>query len=344
MAELVLYLLLILVASFVVWKGGSMLESASETLATHYQLPPVVQGSIITAIGSSFPELSTTIISTLLHGEFDLGVSAIVGSAIFNILVIPGLSSVIAGKMNTQWMFVVKDIQFYIISIMGLMLIFGLAVIYNPVAGSDLRGIITRELALIPIFLYVLYLVLQQEETRAYRRDANNDDHPRSNNIGKVWLRFGVSLILIVGSVEALVRAVLFLGEYFQTPSFVWGATVLAAATSVPDAIVSVKGAMNRNGVTSMANVIGSNIFDLLIAVPAGILIAGNSIINFSVASPLMLFLGLSTVLLIMLLLRSHSLNRSKGTVLLFTYLFFVIWVIMESNGMTSFIGTPASG
>ena len=344
MAELIFYLMLILAASFVVWKGGSMLESASETLATHYKLPPVVQGSIITAVGSSFPELSTTVISTLLHGEFDLGVSAIVGSAIFNILVIPGLSSVIAGKMHTQWMFVVKDIQFYIISVMGLMLVFGLGVIYHPVESNDLRGTITRELALLPIFLYVLYLVLQQEETRAYRREASTDDHPKSNNIGLVWLRFGVSLILIVGSVEALVRGVLFLGEYFATPNFVWGATVLAAATSVPDAIVSVKGAMHRNGITSLANVIGSNIFDLLVAVPAGILIAGNSVINFSVAAPLMLFLGLATILLIILLLRSHSLNRSKGIILLFSYLLFVIWIILESSGVTSLIGIPASG
>lgn len=343
MAELIFYLLVILVASLVVWKGGGMLESSSEILAVHYKLPPVVQGSIITAVGSSFPELSTTVISTLLHGEFNLGVSAIVGSAIFNILVIPGMSSVIAGRMNTKWMFVIKDIQFYIISVLGLMLVFSLGVIYYPIEGPDMRGLITRELAILPIILYVLYLILQQEETRAYRRDANDDDHPKSNNIGKVWLRFGISLILIVGSVEALVRGVLFLGEYFQTPNFVWGATVLAAATSVPDAIVSIKGAMNRNGITSLANVIGSNIFDLLIAVPAGILIAGNSIVNFSVASPLMVFLALATILLIVLLLRTHSLNRTKGIILLFAYLLFVTWVILESGGITSIIGIPST-
>ncbi|WP_202928117.1 hypothetical protein [Cyclobacterium salsum] len=51
--------------------------------------PPLVQGTLITAVGSSFPELSMTLVSTLIHGEFDLGVSAIVGSAIFNISLFP---------------------------------------------------------------------------------------------------------------------------------------------------------------------------------------------------------------------------------------------------------------
>jgi cation:H+ antiporter len=334
MGELLIYLVVIMLASIIVWKGGSMLESSAETLSIHYKLSPVVQGSIVTAVGSSFPELSTTVISTLLHGEFDLGVSAILGSAIFNILMIPGLSSLISGKLNTNWTFVVKDVQFYITSVIALLLIFALAVIYHPVEGSDIKGMITRQLAMVPVLLYLLYLFLQQQETLEYRRKAKDNEHPKSGNIKRVWLRFGVSLILIVVSVEALVRGTIFLGEYFNTPNFIWGATVLAAATSVPDAIVSVKEAMNQKGLTSLANVIGSNIFDLLIAVPAGILIAGTSMVNFSVAVPLMLFLSLVTVVLILMLLYQRSLSRLEGGVLVFLYAVFVAWIILESNGL----------
>jgi cation:H+ antiporter len=338
MGELLIYLVVIILASITVWKGGSMLESSAETLSIHYKLSPVVQGSIVTAVGSSFPELSTTVISTLLHGEFDLGVSAILGSAIFNILMIPGLSSLISGKLNTNWTFVVKDVQFYISSVIALLLIFALAVIYHPVEGSDYRGMVTRQLAIIPVFLYLLYLFLQQQETLDYQRKANDEEHPKSENIRRVWLRFGVSLILIVVSVEALVRGTIFLGVYFDTPNFIWGATVLAAATSVPDAIVSVKEAMNQKGLTSLANVIGSNIFDLLIAVPAGILIAGTSIVNFSVAVPLMLFLSIATIVLILLLLYKRALTRLGGVILVFMYVVFVIWVVLESNGFVGFL------
>lgn len=338
MGELLIYLVVIILASLVVWKGGGMLESSAEALSIHYKLSPVVQGSVITAIGSSFPELSTTVLSTLLHGEFDLGVSAILGSAIFNILMVPGLSSLVSGKLNTNWTFVVKDVQFYIISVIALLLIFALAVIYHPVEGSDYKGMITRQLALIPVFLYLLYLFLQQQETLEYRRKAKDKEHPKSGHIKRVWLRFGVSLILIVVSVEALVRGTIFLGEYFNTPNFIWGATVLAAATSVPDAIVSIKEAMNQKGLTSLANVIGSNIFDLLIAVPAGILIAGTSTVDFSVAAPLMFFLSSATLVLIFMLLHKRSLNQIKGIALILLYALFVVWIILESSGRMGII------
>ncbi len=337
MLELLFYLSVMLVASFVVWKGGSILESSAESLSRYYELSPIAHGSIVTAVGSSFPELSTTVLSTLIHGEFDLGVSAIVGSAIFNILVIPGLSAVMAKRIDSKWTFVVKDVQFYITSVVALLLVFALAVIYYPVEGSGYKGQVTREIALFPVLLYFLYLYLQQQETIIFRREKEEEEITEGV-IGREWLKFGFSLLLIVLSVEGLVRGAIFLGDYFNTPNFVWGALVLAAATSVPDAIVSVREAMHEKGITSLANVIGSNVFDLLIAVPAGVLIAGSSVVDFAVAVPLMIFLSLATILLIFLLLRKDRLSRGEGLLLLMTYTVFVVWVILESIGVSNWI------
>ena len=331
MGELLIYLLVIVVASVIVWRGGGMLESSAEALSRHYDLSPIVQGSVVTAVGSSFPELSTTIVSTLIHGEFDLGVSAIIGSAIFNILVIPGLSAIIAGSIESRWTFVVKDVQFYITSVVALMLVFALAVIYEPVEGHPFKGTVTREIAMIPVLLYLLYLYLQQQETMIFRRKKNGETEAREASIGKEWFRFGYSLVLIILSVEGLVRGAIFLGDYFETPNFLWGALMVAAATSVPDAIVSVKEAMNKKGLTSLANVIGSNVFDLLIAVPAGVLIAGSSVVDFAVAVPMMIFLSLATILLIFLLLRKDALSYREGWLLLIIYAVFVAWLILES-------------
>ena len=75
--------------------------------------------------------------------------------------------------------------------------------------------------------------------------------------------------------------ALFFFGEYFNTPSFIWGVTVVAAATSVPDAVVSIKVATRKNGMVSIGNVLGSNVFDLLVAIPAGIMIAGTANVDF---------------------------------------------------------------
>ncbi len=66
--QLILYICLIAISTAVVWKGSFMLETAAESLSKYYRLPPVVQGSVVVAIGSSFPELSSTVLATLVHG------------------------------------------------------------------------------------------------------------------------------------------------------------------------------------------------------------------------------------------------------------------------------------
>jgi cation:H+ antiporter len=336
--ELLFYLFVIIVCSWAVWRGGGMLESSAEKLSRYYKLPPIVQGSIITAVGSSFPELSTTILATLLHGEFELGVSAIVGSAIFNILVIPGLSAIIAGKLESDRILIYKDGQFYITSVIVLLLVFSLAVIYNPVEGGDAyEGTLTRSLALIPFLLYFLYLFLQQQETIYYNRNEDIADVSKEG-IPKQWLKLLFSLAIIVVTVEGLVQSAIFLGEFFGTPNFIWGITVLAAATSVPDAVVSIRVAKNNEGLISLANVLGSNIFDLLVCIPAGILIAGSAVVDFEIAVPMMLFLTLATILLFTFMRLQLQISVTEGWILLVVYLAFIIWMVLETIGVLSYV------
>ena len=145
-------------------------------------------------------------------------------------------------------------------------------------------------------------------------------------------------MVLIVGGVEGLVRAAIGFGEYFDTPSFLWGLTVIAAGTSLPDAYVSVKVARRNEGVVSLANVLGSNIFDLLVAVPVGILIAGSAPIDFKVAAPMMGFLTLATILLFTMMRTGLSLRKSECWSLLGLYAIFIIWMVLETLEITSVV------
>lgn len=314
----------------IVWFGSGLLESASTRLAAYYQLPEIVQGAMVIAIGSSFPELSTVVISSLVHGEFALGVAAIVGSALFNILVIPalaGLCSRHALRANRDLVY--KEAQFYMIAVAVLTLTFAFAAIYHPVqdGSGEIKGELTRSLALIPMALYALYVFVQYEDTRDFDSDAD----PTGVRAGHEWLRLAGSLLLIIVGVEGLIRAAISFGEIFETPSFLWGITVVAAGTSVPDAFVSVRAARANHAVASIANVLGSNVFDLLICIPAGILIAGAAVINFSVAAPMLGALTAATVLLFLLMRTGMVLTRRESWVLLATYGAFVVWVSLES-------------
>ncbi|PTB97955.1 sodium:calcium antiporter [Marivirga lumbricoides] len=344
MGTLFFYIFIIIACSWIVWKGGGLLEASSEQLAAYYRLPPLVQGTIITAVGSSFPELAATVLSTSIHGKFNLGVAAIVGSAIFNILVIPGISGLVVKRMPTDIMLIYKDVQYYVISVAVLMIAFALAVIYYPVDSSsfNITGEMNRWIALIPIVFYGLYLFIQSMETRDFRRNIEKMEvlgvDKATINVGKEWGKLLLSLVLIIGSVEGLVSGAIFLGEYFNTPDFIWGVTIIAGATSIPDAVVSIKIARKFQGSVSLGNVLGSNIFDLLVAVPIGVLIAGTATINFTIAAPLMLFLGIITVILFIFLRTNLALLRWEAIVLLSLYAFFVVWMVLETVGITSFV------
>ncbi|WKK82460.1 sodium:calcium antiporter [Marivirga arenosa] len=344
MGELLLYIGIISISTWAVWKGGSLLEESSEKLSDYYHLPPLIQGTIITAVGSSFPELAATILSTLLHGKFDLGVSAIVGSAIFNILVIPGISAVMVKRMPADLSLIYKDTQYYIISVFVLFISFALAYIYYPVniTAGNMEGNMTRWIACLPIFFYILYIFIQGMETRDYRRDHGKRAvlgvDREITNIRKDWIKLIISLVLIVASVEGLVSGAIFLGNFFNTPDFIWGITIVAGATSIPDAVVSIKIAKKFKGSISLGNVLGSNIFDLLVAVPVGVLIAGSAIVNFTVAAPLMLFLAIITIIMFIFLRTNLALVKWEGMVLLGLYVLFVIWMIFETIGITSIV------
>ena len=315
---------LAVVATVVIWKGSGLLERAAERLSKHYGLPVTVYGAIVVAAGSSFPELSSIVISTVVHGEFSLGVGAIVGSAIFNLLVIPALSALASDKLDTT-----RDIiQFYIISILVLFITFALGATYVP-GGTTRVSILTPSLAAIPLATYGIYVFLHQQDA---------SDHVPSESVDVTPLReFGVlavALVFIALGVEGIVRAALSLGSIFGTSSFLWGLTVIAAGTSLPDAIVSVRAARDGENITSLTNVLGSNTFNLLVAIPVGVLLAGSATVNFLVAVPTMGFLAFATLVFIIFTRTDLELTTLEAYGFLALYGLFLLWMTLESTGI----------
>jgi len=324
----------IAVTTGVIWIGSGWLESSAEQLSAHYGLPPVVQGSIVVAVGSSFPELASVVV-TALAGVFEMGVGGIVGSAIVNILVIPALAGLAAtGNIETNRTIVYKEAQFYMIAVAALIITFSLGVIYLPAPNSPaLVGQITRPLAVIPLALYGLYLFIQWQDVSEYTGDIERNDA-----IGKQWALLAGGLLLILVGVEQLVGAVEILTEAFGIPEFLAGVIIIAAATSLPDTLVSVRAAREGKGLTSLGNVLGSNTFDLLVAIPLGVLIIGTVSINFAVAVPMLGVLTLATVLLFAFLRTDLSLTTTEAYALLVAYAVFVGWVLAETVGVTDLV------
>lgn len=325
---------MIVVTTAVIWVGSGWLESSAEQLSAHYGLPPVVQGSIVVAVGSSFPELSS-VVFTALAGVFGMGVGGIVGSAIFNILVIPALAGLATtGNLETNRSLVYKEAQFYMIAVSALVITFALGVIYIPAPETPpLVGQITRPLAMLPLLLYGLYLFIQWQDVSEYTGEVEVNDA-----IGRQWATLAGGLLLILVGVEQLVSAVEILTTTFGIPEFLAGITIIAAVTSLPDTLVSVRAAREGRGLTSLGNVLGSNTFDLLVAIPIGVLLIGTVSINFAVAVPMFGVLTLATVLLFTFLRTDLSLTTPEAYALLVAYGVFVAWVIAETVGVVDLV------
>lgn len=334
MIEVLTLLGLAVLGTGIVWKGSVWLEDAAADLAAAYGVPSVVHGAVIAALGSSTPELMSVLLSAW-RGEFELGVGAIVGSAVFNLLVIPGIAVVIGSGIETNRELVYKESLFYMLAVATLLLTFSLAVIYYPVDAANglITGDVSRVLALLPIVLYVLYVFTQY-------LDASESETVADTDVARLrsWGVFLVGLALIVVGVEGLVRAAVGLGEAFGTPAFLWGMTIVAAGSSLPDAFVSIAASQSGRPTVSIANVLGSNTFDLLVAVPSGVLVLGSLTITFEHIVPMMGFLVFATVVFFTISRTKMFLSQREGWLLLVMYGVFVTWLVLESVGLVSLL------
>jgi cation:H+ antiporter len=320
----------VVAATVAIWKGSEWLETASERLSAYYGLPLVVQGAVVAAVGSSVPELASVVFAGLA-GSLELGVGGIVGSAIFNILVIPSTAGLVTdAPIETSRTLVYKEAQFYMLAVSALLITIALAVIYYPVPGEELTGLVTRPLALLPVLLYGLYLFIQFQDT------ADHEPEPPADDISpaRQWGFLLAGLVVILVAVEQLVGQVEAIGLDLGLSQFLLGVTVIAAATSLPDTLVSVRAARNDRGVTSLANVLGSNTFDLLVAIPVGILLVGGTGINFAIAVPMFGVLTAATILLFTFLRTDMSLTQTEAYVLIAAYGLFLVWILAEVSGV----------
>ncbi|MBU3002776.1 sodium:calcium antiporter [Paraglaciecola arctica] len=322
--ELAYLLFVMTIAAAIVWKACNYLEDACHELALYYGLPDSVKGSTVMAISSSFPELVTIILAAGIHGDFELGLATIIGSAVFNILVIPGMSVLFRkGPLKAGRDLIYREAQFYLISVLIIMLTLSLALIYNPLPNTPMSATLSTSMMFLPLLFYVLYIYIQYQEVSDHKTDKKNRDIP----LLKSWAKLLISMMLVTISVEVLIQMVIKLGEMFDTPSYFWGATILAAATSIPDLFVSVKAAKRKVNAASLTNAFGSNVFDLLVVLPVGVLVTGTVVFSFPNVLPMLVFLLGATVFFLVVARNGSKLTNNNGKILLLAYCAFIIWM-----------------
>lgn len=330
-----------------------------DSISTRLKIPNDVAGASLMAIGSSAPELCIALIALFQpassHG--DVGIGTIVGSAVFNVLIITGASAIIAGDLQVQLSGVQRDTGYYLLSV-------GLLVIVLVFFGGD--GVITVFESLVFIVGYVGYLGLliwsrNQSVEENHAETTPPPEHVEASegrdniltplnklmrNILAVimrdpkenpyWVMF-VSVVLIAVLSYVLVENTVVVADALGLPSVIVALTLLAAGTSAPDLIASIEVARDGRGDMAVSNAVGSNIFDILVGlgVPWFIaIVALGEEIHVGTDSLLTsVFLLIGTVLVLFYFLTTErKLTRREGWVLVFIYVVYVIYTVASSG------------
>lgn len=313
------------------WKGANVIESTTSKISDHFGVSQAIQGGLIVAAATSFPELAIIFISVLVLGDFGVGAGALIGTAVFNILVIPAAVSITSGDTTTTQGIVYRDAIFYMVAVLAL---FG--VIAIGVLGTDGREIaqITPQMGVGLLVLYGVYVILLV----GGKSGASDLKRAESTNLPKQVGLFAAGLVVVLVGVESMVTMTVRISETLNAPSFLVSVTVLSAMSSFPDLLVGVKMGEAGDKRAAVANVFGTNTFNLVAALPIGVILAGGVSIGFLTSVPLLLFLFYTTLVVVVMAATDFEITTEEGYVFLAMYLAFIGWMTTEALGVTSLL------
>lgn len=357
MGEVLASLAAILVSVFIlaVVTDKFFIPSLDE-ISRRLKLSDEVAGASLMAMGSSAPELAIALMALFTDGgaHSDVGIGTIVGSAVFNILVITGVSAVVAGGLHIHIFAVGRDIVYYLISILYLALVFfdGHVSLIEAILG--LAGYIVYMGVLI-VWRYIGPDEDDEDDgeiTRAPEPGQVAGWHQLESLVEAILRRvtgapeknfvwaFAVSIALIVALSYVLVESTIVFSAGVGIPPVIVALTLLAAGTSAPDLIASVDVAREGRGGMAVANAVGSNTFDLLVglALPWSVALAFLGLSGIDVGTgDLWVSIGIlvaTTLILAVFLTSKRELSRREGIVLLLLYAAFVVYTLATGTAV----------
>lgn len=304
--------------ALVLWGADRLTEGAS-ALARRMRVPEIVIGLTIVAAGTSAPELFVSMVSAL-KGTPDLAVGNVVGSNIMNTMLIVGVTAMVAPMIIARAT-VRKDIPFTIIASLLL-----LVVIMDSWRSTSLFGNTLGRLdgvALLTGFAAFMYY------TFSVARKGTADDDGKERKPQRVWVSLGYVVLglacLVVGS-NLFVDAASEVASSLGVSEGVIGLTIVAGGTSLPELATSVVAARKGQSAIAIGNVIGSNVFNILLILGLTATVCPMQIQGITLVDLLVMLV--SVVLLWGFSFTRYKVERWEGAVLTAGYMVYLVWLL----------------
>ena len=302
--------------------GAELLERGASRLAGAFGISPLVVGLTVVALGTSSPELAVSV-QAALGGNPEISIGNVVGSNIFNVLFILGISALIVPLVVSEQL-VRLDVP--------LMIAVSIALLVMALDGTV--GRVDGILLLVGIVAYTGFLVRQSRRETAAAR-AEGEDEVDAGGTG--WLRNGLLVLvglalLLVGS-RWLVEGATILATAFGVSQLVIGLTVVAAGTSLPEVATSVLAGLRGERDIAVGNVVGSNLFNILVILGVSAVVAphGIAVAPAALAFDIPVMIAVAAACL-PIFFTGHLISRWEGGVFLAYYLAYTAYLVLAAT------------
>ena len=318
---MILDILGIVIGFILLVKGADWFVDGSSSVAKKLQIPAVVIGLTIVAFGTSAPELAVSV-SAALKGSNDIALGNVVGSNIFNTLVVLGASAAITpiavGKSAIK-----KDYPMSIFAavLLGVLCLDTLLFQADGMSISRLDGVI-----LLLCFAFFMYTTVM---AGIKGRTDGEEEEIASFPIGKSVIFILIGLACIVGGGQLTVTCAKGLARDLGMTEAVIGLTVVALGTSLPELVTSVVAARKGESDIAVGNVIGSNIFNIFFILGTSATILPMQNLNASYVFDLLVLIGVMIVTFIPIAI-TKKVNRSVGITMVLAYVAYTAYLIMR--------------
>ncbi|MBT4392121.1 MAG: sodium:calcium antiporter, partial [Euryarchaeota archaeon] len=305
---------LLIIAGFILLiSGAEVFVQGAVTLATKLNIPPLLVGFTIVAIGTSLPELAV-VLKALDEGTPDIAIGGIVGSNISNVMLVLGTAAILGASESPG-----RGIRRDAMAVLVATLILVIATLY---------GEITLFIGLFMLILLVTFYAYSYNHVKNLDIPKENPDSWLANN------SFSASIALLSGGLMVMFGANLLMEgvegimvKYSLNQSVI-GLTIIALGTSLPEFAVTVISALRGQGGVALGNVLGSNVMNILGILGIAAIYGGGIIIDSSFAERDIWILLFSSGLVCAMLFSNKEIGKEIGFTMVIGYVIYLFFVV----------------
>lgn len=303
-------------------KGADLFVTGASSVARRFHIPSLIIGLTIVAFGTSAPELAVSVTSAL-NGQSDISMGNVVGSNMFNLLVVVGIAAFIL-PFKVKETIIAKEFPFVLLSCLALIVL-----TFDITLGNGTANVLNRTDGLVLLMFFGIFMYYLLSVALRAVKENKDEEVMVSLGLGRSLIYLAIGLAGVVFGGDITVDAASAIARDFGMSEAMVGLTIVAVGTSLPELMTSVVAARKGESDIALGNVIGSNIFNVFFILGLTAFITPVAVSG-AVAFDALLLAAISLIAFLFAL-TDRRFSKGEGLVLVALYAAYMIFVIWRS-------------